>query len=151
MGGDDERAVFRHVLGNDLAELALRGNVKSVGGLVHQQELGIRSKCKRHEHLLLLTHREGIQLQVGREFKILQTTFQHLHTELGIERTVDLDILAERHSRQVELLGHDEDLAQHLRFSQLGFNTVEAHTALLGTKQTRNQVEQRRLARTVLT
>ena len=143
MGGDDERSVFRHMLGNDLAELALRRDIQSVGGLVHQQELGIRGEGKRHEHLLLLTHREGIQLHVRRKFKIMKTALQHFHTELGIERAVDLDILAKRHCRQVELLGYDEYLAQHFRFPQLGLDTVEAHTTFLGTKQTANQVEQR--------
>ena len=42
VGRNDERAVVSHILGHHLAEQALRGDVQSVGGLVHQQQAGTR-------------------------------------------------------------------------------------------------------------
>ena len=93
------------------AELALRGNVESVSRFIHQQHLRAGSEGETHKHLLLLTHREGIELQVGGELKILQTSLQHLTRESGIERLVDLHIRIERHRGQVELLRYDENLA----------------------------------------
>ncbi len=38
MSRDDEGAVFRHVVGDDLTELALRWDVETIGRLVHQKK-----------------------------------------------------------------------------------------------------------------
>ena len=43
VGGDDDGAVFRGVLGNDLAEEGLRGNVEAVGRLVKEQIVRVES------------------------------------------------------------------------------------------------------------
>ena len=65
MGGDDERAVVGHVVGHHAAELHLRGDVQSVGGLVHQQQAGAGGQGEAHEHFLLLAHRERLQRERG--------------------------------------------------------------------------------------
>ena len=151
VGRDDQRAVFRHILGHHLAELALRRDIESIGRLVHQQHLRAGSKGEAHKHLLFLTHREGIELQVGGEFKILQTSLQYLTGETRIERLVDFHIRIKRHRGQVELLGYDEDLLQRFRQTLACFNTIKANRALPGTKQSADQIQQRRFTRTVLT
>ena len=151
MGGDDQRAILRHILGHHLTELRLRRDVKTVCRLVHQQQLCTSSKGKAHEHLLLLAHRESVQLQVCREFKVLQTVLQHFRTEHRIERTVNLHILIERHVRQIKFLRHDKDLAQSFRLSLTGFDAIETNRTLLRTEQSTDKIQERRLTRAILT
>ena len=150
MGGDNQRAVIAHILSHHLAELTLRGDIQSVGRLVHQQHLRTCSQSKGHESLLLLTHRESIQLQIHRQLKIFQATLQHCHTELRIERTVDLHVLLQRHCWQIELLRYDEDLLQCIRQSLTCLDAIETNVSLLRTKQSADQIQQRTLTRAVL-
>ena len=171
---DNQRALLRHVLRHHLAELRFRRNVQPVRRLVHQQQFRPCRQGERHKHLLLLTHRQRAELQVRRklasstsvttresrassallsllrQFKILQTSLQHLAAETRIERLVNPDILLQRHRRQVELLWHDENLLQRLGLSLVCFDAIETHRPPLCPQQPGNQVEQRRLACPVL-
>ena len=99
MGRDNQRAVLTHILCHHLTELALRGDIHTVGGFVHQQVVGLRSQGDTHIHLFLLTHREGFQVQVGGEFEVFQATFQHLTTEMRVEALHQTDILFQSHCR----------------------------------------------------
>ena len=151
MGRDNERTIASHILGNHLTELTLRRDIQSVGRLVHQQHTGVGSQGKGHKHLFLLSHREGIQLQVATQLKILQTALQNGCAEQGIEGAVNLYILIERHSGQVELLRNDKDILQRFRATQFGLDTIKAYSTLLGAQQSSNQVKQCALTCTVLT
>ena len=143
VSGDYQRAVITHILCHHLAELTLRRDVQSVGRLVHQHHLGVRCQCEGHEHLLLLAHRESIELYVSGEFEILQAVLKHLRAKPRIERAVYLHIIVERHGREVKLLRHYENLLQRFRLSLACLHTFIEHLALLRPQQSAYQIEQR--------
>ena len=70
VGGDDERTVVGHVAGHDLAEKGLRGDVETIGGLVHHQQTCARGNGKAHIHFLFLTHGQLFQIRLGRHLKV---------------------------------------------------------------------------------
>ena len=55
MGGDDDGAVVVGVLGDDLTEEGLRGDVQAVGGFVKEQIVRIEGQGGGNEAFLLLT------------------------------------------------------------------------------------------------
>ena len=110
MGGDDENAVVCHIVCHNLPELCLRWNVEAVGRLVHQQDAGAGGQGEAHVHLLLLAHRQFIELVEVWQGEIRQAFLQHLVGEVGIEGLVDFHVCVKRHVGQLKLLWHYEDV-----------------------------------------
>jgi len=124
MGRDDDEAVVIHVAGNDLAELALRRDVQSVGRFVHEEILGLRGQGEGHVRLLLLPHGEPAEVHVGTQFEVSKARLQHFMRETGVERAVEPDILRQRKGRQLKLLWQKVDFAERFGLSPAGFDPV---------------------------
>ena len=150
MGRNHHSTFLCHVLGYHLAELRLRRNIQSVGGLIHQQILGVGRHGEGNIGLLTLTHGEFTQTYVGRQLEISQTTLQDFVGEIGVERFVEFHIFREADGRHLKLFGHKEDVTE--RFGQAVFccNCIATNSAMDRAQQAREQVEQRRLTCTVL-
>ena len=150
MGRDDEHAVVGHVACHHTAELRLRGDVESVGRLVHEQQPRSRGEGEAHEHLLLLPHRERVKFEGSGQFEVIQAAVEHLAAETGVERTVDAYVLVEGCVGQLKLLGHNEHLLEHLGAALARLYTVVGDGTFLRMQQSADEVKQCRFARAVL-
>ena len=147
---DDERLFLTHACNHHLAEEALREDVESVGGFVEQQILGVCGQSDADVHLLLLTHRETAQIDLGRHLELTQTLFQQFVTETGIEGLDGFYITSKADGRQVVLFWHDEDFREYLGIALASVHAIDLHTSFLCTKQTRDEIEQCALSCSVL-
>ena len=150
VGGDHDGALVGHVLGDDLAELCLRWNVQSVCRFVHQQVLGLGGHGEGYVGLLALAHRQLAQVDVAVQFEVVQATLEHFVGKMWIKGAVEAHVFRQPDAGHLELLGHEEQLAQQLGLALVGCDIVTADRPLRGAQQTAEQVEQGRLARAVL-
>ena len=89
-------------------------------------------------------------MQLGGHLESGETLVEHLLAETRIERAVDFDERLERHVGKIVLLGHDEHLAQRLRHALLTWHSIDGDLARLRVEQSRNEIEQGALTRSVL-
>ena len=136
MGRDNHGALLCHVLGNDLTELRLRGDVQSVGGFIHQQILGVGGHSESDIGLLALTHRKLTQTYVGRQFEISQTALQDFVREIGVEGLIEFHILRKTDGGHLKLLRYEEDVAQGFRLAVLGCDAIATYRTARGAEQT---------------
>ena len=139
-----------HALGHHLAEEALGEDVETVGGLVHQQQRGVGGQREAHDDLLLLAHREALEVERGRQFEARQIPLEVAATELGVERRVDAHIIRQADARQVVLLGHYVAVRQHRRPALAHVDPFKTDGAAAGAQQAHHGMEQGRLAHAVL-
>ena len=142
VGGDDEGAFFGHGSGDDLAELLLRWHIQPVGGLVHEEVVYVGGKGETHQGLLLVAHREGIELPVLRQFELFHASVQDVIAEGWIERTIGFHIFCEPHCWQVELFRDDVHLLQGLPFAAAHIGAIHCDLSFTGAQQSHQQVEQ---------
>ena len=140
VGGDNHASLLGHRVCHHASELCLRGDVESVGGFVHQEIAGVGGESKTHEHLLLLTHRQFVELMEQRQLKILQAALQYLAREIGIEHLVDLNVCVESHCGHLKLLGHHEDVAQDIWIALICSHSIHKDFSLLCTQQSTDEI-----------
>ena len=150
MGGDDNGLLIGHTRCNDLAELALGGDVEAIGGLVHHEQAGVGGEGEADEGFLLLPHRELAQTDIVVKVELTQAGFQNLIAEVGIEGAVELDVLLEIDAREGKFLGHQIGVAEQLDGTALHIVAVDMNIAALGTQESTQEIKQCRLAGTVL-
>ena len=152
MGRNEHHLVVGHSSADEFAELTLAGDVKTIGGLIHNQGVGVGSEGESHEHLLFLAHRQGVQLgvHVTTHVEDVQITLHVLHAEAGIERRVDSYIFLEAQSWQFKLLGNQENVAHRLGQTAANVLTVHQDFTVLGSEQSRHQVDEGGLTSAVL-
>ena len=140
VGGNDDGALVGHVRGNDAAELLLRRDVETIGGLVHQQVARAAGQGERHQDLLLLTHREAADVKRLGQAELLQALAEHFLREVRIERPIGVDVLGERHRRQFELLGHDVEVLQQGALAATGVVSVDQCQSFAGMQQAHHNI-----------
>lgn len=88
-------------------------------------------------------------MEVGGQFEVGEATVEDVYVEAGVKGTVDAHILLQCDGGQVILLGHEVDVLQHVGHAEDTSLAVDGDVAL-AAKQSADEVEQRRLACTVL-
>ena len=149
--GDKHHLVVGHASSNQLTELTLAGNVETVGWLVHNEHMGVGGKGKGQEHFLLLSHRQRVKLHihVATHLKDIEVALKVVNREIGVERSVDADILLQGKVWQVKLLRNQIDVAHCLWKTITHVLAVVSHFTALGSEQTGHQVDECGFAGTV--
>ena len=151
MGGNDNRLVVRHTRSQEFTELALPRNIQSIGRLIHQQQGSIGGQRKAHEDFLFLPHGQGSQISIHIHLEEMQVLHHVFLTETGIELTVQFNIADQGNRRQLELLGYQKHVLQRDGQPAAHVGIMIHHSPTFGSQQTAHQIEQRRLAGSVLT
>ena len=86
MGGDDDDPVFGGTFGDDAAQGGLRGDVQTVGRLVHQQHLGVQCQCKGYQCLFLLPLGKPVEPAGGIYFEGQAQSVKHGVVVLRVEQ-----------------------------------------------------------------
>src|SRR5574344_2385618 len=138
--GDNQYAVVRHIVGNHFAKLSLRGDVKTVCRFVHQHDSCTRGECEAHKHLLLLTHRQFVELMEVRKFEVLQTVLKQVSGEIGIERFHQLPIHVQSDAWHVKLLCHDKYVLLDIGIAVVAVHSVHHNLTVLRTQKSADKI-----------
>ena len=152
MGRNQDHLLVGHAGADEFAELALAGDVQTVGGLVHEDDAGVGGQGKGHEHFLLLAHRHRVELdiQVAAHLEDVEVALHVLATELGVEWCIDAHILAQGEVRHLKFLRYQLDVAHGLGQTAAHVHIIHGGDARLRREQARHQVDEGGLAGTVL-
>ena len=85
VGGDDDGTLVGGMLGDDLTEERLRGDVEAVGRLVEEQVIGVEGQGGRDEAFLLLAKRHLGVFARGIHFHFLAEFKEEAFVEVGVE------------------------------------------------------------------
>ena len=140
MGGDDDRALLCSMGSDDAAELTLGFEVETVGGFVHQQVARVGGQGKGHQRLLLLTHRELADVELGRKLELREALLEDFVAEARIEDAMRLHILAQGHRWKLKLLWNEIDVGQSSGLAGGDILPIGQHTPALRTQQPRQHI-----------
>ena len=115
VGGDDDGAVFRGMLGDDLTEEGLRGDVEAVGGFVKEQIVRIQSQSRGDEAFLLLAKRQLGEFAHRVYFHLLAEFMEKVLVVVGIEHAQLLYIINRCALRDGEIFRDEVNLLEGFR------------------------------------
>ena len=142
VGGDDDGAVVVGVLGDDLTEEGLRGDVEAVGRLVEEQVVGVERQGRGDEALLLLAKRHlgvfarRVHIQLIAEFE------EEALVVFGIELAEFLYIINRCALRDGEVLRNEVDLLKSFGQAVEGCDAVHLAGAGGGLLQAADEFQQ---------
>ena len=151
VGRDHDRALIIHLLGKHLTQSLSRGNIQTVGRLIEQQHGSIARKRKGQVCLLALSHRHTINTLGTIDLETRAAIVKTCLVIIGIERSCNLHKAIKSQLRETELLRHDHQRCIECRTTLRNIDTLNRDCPRIGIEQTRHQIEQRALARTIAT